>query len=340
MKSHFWSTDWFIGLIITIIVVFSSGSSQLQSLEREAYYWGVRATERFPSEKIAVIAIDDVSIANIGRWPWPRDVHAEMIKKLAEGGAKVIGQTVFFLEPQVDPGMIYIQELVDFFSNASFNDIPADIDALSTLIESDSKHPATADLLEFFLQTNLHSRLNQDIDTLKSRLFEAEQALDTDSKLAESLSTSNNVILAMPFILGVPRGKPDQELPDYVLKNSLSTIHDRVQAQAQGLYPVTSIDAIVPIPKLGPDALAIGHLNTIPDVDGAIRTEALVIKHYDRFYPSMALQLAAKSLNLNNSDIKVNLAESIELGSLTIKTDSELLMNTFYYSDIEEFPAF
>ena len=91
MKSHFWSTDWFIGLIITITVVFSSGSSQLQSLEREAYDWGVRSTERFPSEKIAVIAIDDVSIANIGRWPWPRDVHAEMIKQLAEGGAKVIG---------------------------------------------------------------------------------------------------------------------------------------------------------------------------------------------------------------------------------------------------------
>ena len=54
----------------------------------------------------------------------------------------------------------------------------------------------------------------------------------------------------------------------------------------------------------------------------------------------MSLQLAAKSLNLNNSDIKVNLAESVELGSLTIKTDSQLMMNTFYYSDIEEFPAF
>ncbi len=341
MKSQFWRTDWFIGLIITIIIVLSSGSSQIQSLERTAYDWGVRSTERFPSDKIAVIAIDDVSIANIGRWPWPRDLHAEMIKQLSEGGAKVIGQTVFFLDPQIDPGMVYIQDLIDYFSNASFNDIPADIDALSTLIESDKKHAATADLLSFFMETNLHSRLNQDLDTLKSKLFEAEQALDTDSKLAASISKAKNVVLAMPFILGVQRGKPDQELPNYVLKNALTTIHDRVQAQAQGLYPVTSVDAISPIQQVGSVASAIGHLNLTADIDGAIRTEALVIKHYDRYYPSIALQLAAKSLNLDNSDIKVNLAESVELASLKIKTDSSLLMNTFFYSDIEEgFPAF
>ncbi|MBC8211815.1 MAG: CHASE2 domain-containing protein [Gammaproteobacteria bacterium] len=340
MKSRFWSTDWFIGLIVTIVIVFSSGSSQLQSLEREAYDWGVRSTERFPSDKIAVIAIDDVSINNIGRWPWPRDLHAELIRQLSEGGVKVIGQTVYFLEPQKDPGIVYIQELINFFSNASFNDIPAEIDSLSSQLEAKRKNKSYAELLSFYLESNLHTRLNQDLETLKAKLFEAEQALDTDSKLAASLAASQRVVLAMPFILGIPRGKPDQELPNFVLQNALTTIHDRVQAQSQGLYPITSVDAIPPINPLGSVAAAIGHLNAIPDVDGAIRSEALVIKHFDRFYPSIALQLAAKSLNLSNADIKINLAESVELGSLKIKTDSQLLMNTFYYSDIEGIPAF
>jgi serine/threonine-protein kinase len=154
------------------------------------------------------------------------------------------------------------------------------------------------------------------------------------------MDEAGNVVLAMPFILGTPRGKPDLQLPNYVLLNALSTIHDRVQAQSQGLYPLTSVDAIPPIQSLGPLASAIGHLNVIPDVDGAIRSEALVIKHYDRFYPSIALLLAAKSLNLDNKDIRVNLAESVELGSLKIKTDRQLLMNTFFYSDIDGFPAF
>ncbi len=340
MKTRFWNADWFAGLVITMVIVFSSNSSQLQSLERSAYDWGVRSTERFPSEKVAVIAIDDESIANIGRWPWPRDLHAEMIGMLNEGGAKVIGQTVFFLEPQIDPGMVYIKELIDFFTNASFNDIPADIDTLSGLMEANSQNKAIANILEFYLETNIHARLSQDLDTLKSRLFEAEQALDTDSKLASSISEAKNVILAMPFILGIPRGKPDQQLPNYVLLNALSTIHDRVQAQSQELYPVASIDAIPPIQTLGSPASAIGHLNVIPDVDGGIRSEALVIKHYDRFYPSIALLLAAKSLNLDNADIRINLAESVELASLKIKTDSLLMMNTFYYSDIEGFSPF
>ena len=340
MKAGFWTADWFAGLIITLVIVLASGSTQLQSLERSAYDWGVRSTERFPSDKVAVIAIDDVSISNIGRWPWPRDLHADMIRLLSGGGAKVIGETVFFLEPQIDPGMIYIKELISFFSHASFNDIPADIDSLSTRLEANSSNKTVADLLAFYLETNLHSRLNQDLDTLKSRLIEAEQALDTDTRLAQSMSAAKNVVLAMPFIIGVPRGNPDTELPVYVLKNAMSTIHDRVQALNQGLLPITSVDAIPPIAKLGPLASAIGHLNTIPDIDGGVRAEALIIKHYDRFYPSIALQLAAKSLNLKNSDIKINLAESVELGSLEIKTDSQMMMNTFYYSDVGGFPAF
>ncbi len=340
MKERFWSADWFAGLIITVVIVLSSGSTQLQSLERSAYDWGVRSTERFPSDKVAVIAIDDVSIDNIGRWPWPRDLHADMIQLLSEGGAKVIGQTVFFLEPQIDPGTVYIKELINFFSNASFNDIPAEIDGLSTMLEANSNNKAIADLLAFYLETNLHSRLNQDLDTLKSRLIEAEQALDTDTKLARSMAKAKNVVLAMPFKIGIPRGNPDQELPTYVLKNAMTTIHDRVQALSQGLFPITSVDAIPPIEKLGPLASAIGHLNIIPDIDGGVRAEALIIKHYDRYYPSIALQIAAKSLNLKNTDIKVNLAESVELGSLEIKTDSQMMMNTFYYSDVEGFPAF
>ncbi len=340
MKQRFWSADWFAGLIITIVIVLSSGSNQLQSLERSAYDWGVRSTERYPSDKIAVIAIDDVSIANIGRWPWPRDLHADMIKLLSNGGAKVIGESVFFLEPQIDPGTVYIKELINFFSNASFNDIPSEIDALSTMLESQSSNKAVADLLAFYLETNLHARLNQDLDTLKSRLIEAEQALDTDTKLAQAMAASRNVVLAMPFIIGEPRGNPDQELPNYVLKNAMTKIHDRVQALPQGLYPITSVDAIPPIEKVGPLASAIGHLNTIQDIDGGVRAEALIIKHYDRYYPSFALQIAAKSLNLKNADIKVNLAESVELGRLEIKTDSQMMMNTFYYSDIDGFPAF
>lgn len=65
--------------------------------------WSSRATDRFflphaydPS--ITIVAIDDASLGKIGRWPWPRRVHADLIKKLSDAGATVIGYDVNFPE--------------------------------------------------------------------------------------------------------------------------------------------------------------------------------------------------------------------------------------------------
>ena len=69
-KAEFWKKDWFLGLAVTLVLLFAGGSQLIQSLERTAYDWGVRASSRAPSDKVVVIAIDDASIRNIGRWPW------------------------------------------------------------------------------------------------------------------------------------------------------------------------------------------------------------------------------------------------------------------------------
>jgi eukaryotic-like serine/threonine-protein kinase len=75
-KFDFWKTDWFLGVTVVIVVaLFNRFSDLVPSLERKAYDLGVNATTRTPSDKIAVIAIDEASIRSIGRWPWPRDVR-------------------------------------------------------------------------------------------------------------------------------------------------------------------------------------------------------------------------------------------------------------------------
>ncbi len=75
MKTAFWKADWFLGLVIAIALFgFARMSGFIPGLERWAYDLGVKMTSKSPSEKIAVIAIDEQSIRNIGRWPWPREV--------------------------------------------------------------------------------------------------------------------------------------------------------------------------------------------------------------------------------------------------------------------------
>lgn len=56
---------------------------------------------REPSGNIVIVAIDDKSIQAIGRWPWSRAVHAEMVDKLTAFGARTIGYDLNFSEPDL-----------------------------------------------------------------------------------------------------------------------------------------------------------------------------------------------------------------------------------------------
>ena len=111
-KSGFWKSDSFFGVVVSIVILFAGNGDLLQGLERKAYDLGVAATSRTPSAKVAVIAIDKASIDNIGRWPWSREIMADMVENLAAAKAKVIATTVFYSEPQRDPGLAYIDQLM------------------------------------------------------------------------------------------------------------------------------------------------------------------------------------------------------------------------------------
>jgi len=309
MKRRFWKSDWFVGLLVSLLFVIASGTTLLQGLERSAYDWGVRGADAKPSDRVAVIAIDDESIANLGRWPWSRDLHARMIEKLAAGGADAIGYTVLFLEPQVDPGLTYIRDALEYYRNQSLGDLPSQID-----------------------DPKASSRARNELGTLRGRLVSAEQELDTDRKLARAIGDAGNVVLGMPFRLGVPLGKPDSELPPYVRRNVISNVAvpESGMPRFVGL-PATG--ALAPIGSLGKVAAGIGHLNFNADVDGSVRSEALVVDYFGDYYPSLSLLLAARGLNLDNGDITIQPDRGVRLGGLEIGTDRALQMHTFFYDN-------
>ncbi|MFO1371525.1 MAG: CHASE2 domain-containing protein [Candidatus Competibacteraceae bacterium] len=52
-----------------------------------------------PPSQIIIVAIDEPSMAEIERqWPWPRSLHAQLIRQLNKAGAKVIGFDILFAE--------------------------------------------------------------------------------------------------------------------------------------------------------------------------------------------------------------------------------------------------
>ncbi|HUW25886.1 MAG TPA: serine/threonine-protein kinase [Gallionella sp.] len=328
-KWSFWKRDWFVSLLVVLVFLLGANSDLIQSLERKAYDLGVLASSRTPSDKVAVIAIDDQSIANLGRWPWPREIHAKIIDILAAGHVKVIGYTAFFFEPQIDAGLAYIHKIAELLGKQH---LPEEIDTAiavsgvpaSRVIATETNNPEALPIQTEPLP----------LDVL---LLEAMHNLDNDQKLSDSMGKADNVLLAMFFELGEPQGNPDQPFPDYVLRNNLPNIKD---ASGYGAQPLPARAALLPIPALGSKALAIGHLNSFPDVDGAIRTEPLVVGYYDQYYPSLSLMLAARSLNIEPKDIQVNLGEGVQLGNLKIATDPALQMHTYFYKGSGGRPAF
>ena len=352
MKNGVFKSDWFTGLIITLVFLIFSGSDLIASLERYAYDFGVKSSTRLPSDKIAIIAIDDQSINNIGRWPWSRDIHAQMHDILAHSNAKAVGQTVFFSEPQLDPGLQFIRELKHTFEESSFAAVPGYVADLSTTIKvsralvknkRDAKGRAAvkkiADALE---QSPLSHQVAVELNAYLEYINSAEVMLDTDNTLAKSMKSAGNIVFNMPFAPGQPYGQPDEVLPEYVSKNKLheENIIKTASTNPGRSTPLLMKAAYQPITVLGKQATAIGALVALPDVDGAIRTEPLVVDYYGEYYPSMALVLAAKSLNLGINDIQITVGSKVQLGRLNIKTNANSLMNTFFYHDEEHNGAF
>jgi adenylate cyclase len=52
-----------------------------------------------PSLPVRIVDIDEESLKQIGQWPWPRTVLAELVNKLAAAGAAAIGFDIVFPEP-------------------------------------------------------------------------------------------------------------------------------------------------------------------------------------------------------------------------------------------------
>jgi len=70
----------------------------LDQVERKTYDMRLRALEREAPRFVTIAAIDEASLARLGRWPWSRTTLATLAERLDQLGARVIAFDVFFSE--------------------------------------------------------------------------------------------------------------------------------------------------------------------------------------------------------------------------------------------------
>ncbi len=102
LKSHN-TRAFMICLGVTSLVLFVYlrtnifDSLEMKSIDYRFQWRGNRAV----NSDIAVITVDEESIDQLGRWPWPRATHGKMIRLLKKAGAKVVAFDSLFTEPDL-----------------------------------------------------------------------------------------------------------------------------------------------------------------------------------------------------------------------------------------------
>ncbi|MFZ1324491.1 MAG: EAL domain-containing protein [Candidatus Contendobacter sp.] len=91
-------------VLLPALALWLAQSQVLQRWDALLYDWAIKNWSRTPTENIVIIAIDEHSLRELGRWPWSRRVHAELIEKLRAAGVKGIAIDIVFAEPDAaDP---------------------------------------------------------------------------------------------------------------------------------------------------------------------------------------------------------------------------------------------
>lgn len=81
-------------------------ASPVDYLNLRLYDLALSGDARQPSGKVVLVDIDDISMLQIGRWPWPRPVITALINRIAEGRPEALAIDILFAElsprPQED----------------------------------------------------------------------------------------------------------------------------------------------------------------------------------------------------------------------------------------------
>ena len=257
-----------------------------------------------PGGEVAIAAIDEKSLNEIGRWPWPRSVMAELVSTLKGYGARAVGFDVVFAEPERNSGLGEIEGIAKELRTMGFSDARlyrvlaerakrADTDAV---FAAALKKAENATLGYFFYMSEKEGRHLADPEKDAAR---------------QGIAGSRYGVVKV-------KGKPDE-----------------------GAF-IKAYSAAANVPALSGSSENCGFFNAFPDRDGVIRKAPLVVARGEDFY--MPLSLAAglqymdwPELILTISDLGV---ESLRLGRTVIPTDESGRMLVNFGGPPKTFPHY
>ena len=330
--------------------------------------------------RVVVAAVDELAIAKFGRWPWDRRVIASLIDKLSEQGVAGIGFDMAFSDEDLGAkfgGAKRYRKRFEDISLAAEKNRPA----VERFSEADNDIAGASSALAALsrkivpgaepLYNTAKGRLD-DAHTIVSgskQLFDdlvrqhAEFAAeldhdltgaDPDAVMGEAVRRAADktvigwIALTEPEMRDFKPGDGEQAAQ----RIDRSRLHDAefrypLQGGGEGAQPVkrTWIKKYpglrAPLPPIASAGNWFGFFNTLPDHDGVIRQDALVMEVRGRNYPSLDTALVAMALGVKAKDITpiTSNAEDGDIDSIDfggkrrVPTDPRGLMEINYFGN-------
>ena len=251
-----------------------------------------------------IVAIDEKSLSELGRWPWPRTTIARLVEKLKSNGVKAVGFDIVFSEPDDNSSLKTIHELTQEARQMGLTDnrLLALMDKKLKLADTDA---ALAKAIEKAKNVTLGYFFH-----ISSR--------EVGHLTAKEIDTAGEDIISSKYAMV------------------------RTNKKANDAALMHAYAAVPNLKQLGTVAENSGYFNAFPDSDGANRWSPLVIKFHDGYYSSLALSLLIQYLDwpmvvLHLGELGV---EGITIDKTEIPTDDggRLLVN--YMGPAQTFPHY
>lgn len=138
--------EWLLLLIASMLIAALAAQGELtRRLDFAILDFATSLVWQEPAPDIAIVAIDERSLAAVGEWPWRRGTHARLIDNLRKAGAKQVLFDVLLVEPGAPEDDAALAEAISRHGNVvlpfSFLPTPNKADG----IEPEYPLPALAD---------------------------------------------------------------------------------------------------------------------------------------------------------------------------------------------------
>ena len=206
-----------------------------------------------PKNKIVIVAADDKSLDVLGRWPWHREIYAQIIHSTFKLGAKSMGMDVTFSEPE--------ERIPEDVYKIIAKEDPKILDQ----IKSYEGDPLFAEVTKAYQKRLVLGHAST--VSCQPRYDSAEACPINDEAL-------NKVV--------------NDQLSKFALAETIPLSREQLSHTPLS----TILSSIANIPPFYEAALYSGNFNINLDPDGYVRRYPLFDIHQNQMFPSLALKLA------------------------------------------------